>query len=97
MAVPDIVAQRRNVASAAVKASTQLVDALNMLISLRAQRDEFQQDFTDTDFDGTDLRQLSAAMIGTLFDFVVPALETTYIDAGNAGRNRQILLQVRQG
>lgn len=96
MAVPDIVDQRRNVASNAVIQATRLLDALNALSALKTQRSFFESDFVDTDFDGTALKQLSAGIMGTLFDFVVPAFTTTLADAGNGGRNNQILNQVRQ-
>jgi hypothetical protein len=91
----DITAKRQNVASRAVAAATQIVDALNVLLELKDERAQFNGDFQDSDFAGTALKQLTAAMVGTLFDFVVPSLQTNYLDAGNGGRNKQILLQVR--
>jgi hypothetical protein len=96
MSVPNIVSQRQNVASNAVIAATKLLDAINALVALKAQRAAFESDFADSDFDGTSLQQLSAGLIGTLFDFVVPAFTTTLADAGNSGRNNQVLNQVRQ-
>lgn len=96
MAVPNIVDQRRNVATNAVIQATKLLDALNALVALKAQRTFFESDFVDSDFDGTALQHLSAGIMGTFFDFVVPAFTTTLADAGNSGRNNQILNQVRQ-
>lgn len=93
----DISSQRQNVASKAVDASTRLVDALYDLLQLKDQRARFVGDFADADFAGTDLKHLTAAQVGTLFDFVVPSLQTNYLDAANGGRNQQILQQVRKG
>ena len=41
--------------------------------------------------------QLSAAMIGTFFDFVLPSLQANFVDTAIGGRNQQIMLQMRQG
>jgi hypothetical protein len=97
MAAGDNTAQRQNVASKAVVAATQLVDALNTLLALSDQRSKFVSPFVDADFAGTANTQLTAGMMGTLFDFVVPSLNTNYLDAANGNRNKQILLQVRNG
>lgn len=93
----DSTAQRQNVASRAVDAVTRLTDALYELQQLSDQRAKFASPFVDSDFAGTANTQLTAAMIGTLFDFVVPSLLANYQDTGNGGRNEQILLQMRQG
>lgn len=91
----DILAKRLNIAAKAVAASTQIVDALNTLLALKDERAKLTQDFQSADFDNSNLKHLTAGMIGTLFDFVVPSLETNYIDTANGERNKQILLQVR--
>jgi len=93
----DISDQRRNVASKAVEAATKFVDSLYDLLQLKDQRAKFVSDFVDADFTNTSLKHLTAAQLGTLFDFVVPSLNTNYIDAANGGRNSQILLQIRGG
>jgi hypothetical protein len=99
----DISQQRFNVGVKAMNASVALVDALNTLLELKEQRGKFEADFQDTDFQSNgSTKHLTAAMMGTLFDFVVPALQTTYLDTSvpastNGGRNQQILLQVRPG
>jgi len=91
----DLTAKRLNVASKAMTAATQLVDALNVLLELKEERAVFGGDFQDSDFASTALKHVTASMVGTLFDFVVPSLNTNYLDAGNSGRNKQILLQMR--
>lgn len=94
MAVDEI-SKRQNIASKAVTAATALVDALNSLLDVKTQRDKLVSPFVDSDFTGTALKQIDAAMIGQLFDFVIPSLQTNYLDVANSGRNQQILLQVR--
>lgn len=93
----DNTAQRQNLASKAVAAVTQLTDALYELQQLSDQRAKFLNPFLDSDFTGTANAQLTAAMIGVLFDAVLPSLLTNYQDAPNGGRNEQILLQMRTG
>lgn len=92
----NLVPKRQNIARNAIDLSTQLVNAINGLLALKDERAKLGQDFQDTDFVGTGLEQCTAGMIGTLFDFVVPSLQTNYEDAGNGARNKQILLQVRK-
>lgn len=96
----DSSAKRQNIASKAVAASTAIVDNLNVLLELKDERAKLVDPFVDGDFTGTALKHLTAAQIGVLFDFVVPALQTTYLDTNvpastNGGRNQQILLQMR--
>jgi len=93
----DISDQRRNVASKAVDAATKFVDSLYDLLQLKDQRAKFVSDFVQSDFDNTSLKHLTPAQLGTLFDFVVPSLNTNFIDAANGNRNQQILQQVRGG
>ena len=97
MAAGDNTAQRQNVASQAVTAVTQLVDALYTIEKLAAVRSKFVNPFQDSDFAGTANTQLTAAMIGTFFDFVWPSLQTNFLDVADSGRNEQILLQMRAG
>ena len=98
----DNTLQRKMVATQAVRAVTALADALYELVQLADQRARFISPFADSDFTSgnptsVDLSQLSAAMVGTLFDFVLPSLQTWYADTGNDRRNQQILLQMRAG
>jgi hypothetical protein len=96
----DNTVQRQNVASSAVQLVTQIVDAIYELQKLHDQRSKFVNPFVDSDFTTTgpsNINQLTAAMIGTFFDFVYPSLNTNFLDAGNGGRNQQIMLQMRGG
>lgn len=93
----DTAAKRLNVASKAVDAATAIVDNLNILLELQAERAKFAAgDFQDSDFVGTDLRHLTAGILGNFFDFTVPSLNTNYLDSANGGRNQQNLLQLRR-
>lgn len=90
----DLTQKRQNIATNAVIYGTQLVNAINGLLELQAQRGVLSQDFQDSDFSTTDLKHLTSGMLGTLFDFVVPSLNTNFVDVANAGRNKQILRQI---
>ncbi len=92
----DLTNKRQNLASRAVAAVAQFTDALYALLELKDERSKLVSDFVDADFAGTDLKHVTAAQMGTLFDFVVPSLQTNYLDAGNGARNEQILLQLRR-
>lgn len=92
----DLVRKKQNLAASAIAYSTQLVDALNGLQALALERAVLGEDFQDSDFVTPDLGHLTAGIVGTLFDFVVPSLQANYEDNVNAGRNRQILLQMRK-
>jgi hypothetical protein len=85
--------QRLDLATQAAEASSRLLNALADLRDL-AERRPYLGNFVDADFTGTELAYLDAGAVGTLFDFVVPDLLTNLADAGNGGRNRQILHQV---
>lgn len=87
--------KRLNIATLAVDAAARLMDAQRELQSLAADRLQAGT-FADSDFTGSDLTHLTAATIGTLFDFVVPSLQTAIDDAANGGRNKNILLEVRK-
>jgi hypothetical protein len=91
----DLTTKRQTIINNAMVASADLVDALNKLLVLKEQRAELDQDFQEADFIAG-LNHATAAMMGTLFDFVVPSLQTNYLDVANGGRNQQILLQVRK-
>lgn len=91
----DLKQKRVNLAMNAVFYSTQLVDALNGLAQIKAERGYLGEDFQDEDFTGV-LAHLTPGMVGTLFDFVLPSLQANLEDQANAGRNKQILLQVRK-
>lgn len=91
----DETSKRRNIASNTIIYVTQLTDALYQLQKLSDERAKLVDPFVDSDFTGTANSQANAAMIGTFFDFVLPSLVTNYQDAGNGGRNEQILLQLR--
>lgn len=89
--------KRKNIARNTIIYSTQLVDALHGLLDLKEERAKLSEDFLDTDFpDSTDLMHLTAGIIGTLFDFVVPSLSANYQDDASGNRNKQILLQIRK-
>jgi len=96
-AADDIVAKRQNMEAKAMFYATQLDDALAGLAAIKAERAKLIQDFQDSDFSRIDIKHMNAAMVGTLLDFVIPAFQTTYVDADNAGRNVQIILQIRNG
>ncbi len=94
----DITLVRQNVAANTVIYATQLVDALYNLQKLSDQRGKFESSFQDSDFsNAANLKHLTASIVGTFFDFVLPSLQANYADSGNGGRNEQILLQMRQG
>ena len=102
----DNTAQRQDVARAAIAAATALTDAFYALGKLADERARFSSPFVDADFTGVaGLTQCNAAMIGTLFDFVLDptgasgnnGLVKWFGDAGNGGRNEQTLLQIRVG
>ena len=90
----DLTQKRRGLARAAEAASRQVVDGLRRLLAVREERAVLAVDFQDADFIG-EFAHLTPGMVGTLLDFVVPSLEVAYIDTANAGRNKQILLQMR--
>jgi hypothetical protein len=92
----DYVPKRQNLANAAVQASTAFTDSLYALQNLIDQYKKLPAPFLDSDFTGTSLVHLDAGTVGTLFDFVIPAFITTYNDAANGERNKQILMQVRR-
>jgi len=97
----DNTKQRQNVATQAVKCCMDLTDAIFNLRKLRDQKNEFISPFVDSDFESSPtnigLSQCNAAMVGTLFDFVLPSLDTWFEDLPNGGRNQQITLQMRAG
>lgn len=93
----DNTKQRQNVASRTVDAITKLTDAYYVLQQLLDQRNKFVDPFVDEDFTGTANGQLSAAILGQFFDFVIPSLLANYQDSANGGRNEQIMLQMRAG
>lgn len=86
--------KRRNLASRAMNASIAFVDALLEMQQIAAER-PVAGNFVDADFDGTSLKHMTPAMIGTLIDIVVPNLITNYVDVANGGRNKQVLNEVR--
>lgn len=88
--------KRQNITKNAIIYSTQLVDALNGLLELQAERALLAEDFQDTDFNDNGLNHITAGMIGNLFDFVTPSLAQNFMDDADGGRNRQILLQMRR-
>lgn len=91
----DLTIKRQKIAESAMSASAQIVDALNTLLVLKEQRAKLDQDFQESDF-VAGLNHVTPNMMGTLFDFVVPSLQSNYLDVPNGGRNQQILLQVRK-
>lgn len=91
----DLTQKRTNMATNAVFYATQLVDAMNGLDQIKTERGYLSEDFQDGDFTGA-LSHLTPGMVGTLFDFVLPSLQTVIEDSANSGRNKQILSQVRK-
>lgn len=89
----DQTSKRRNIATNAVTHCTNFLTALTNLIELSAQRGQ-SGDFVDADFEGTDLRHLTPGIVGTLFDFVVPSINTNFIDSANGNRNENIIRQM---
>lgn len=76
---------------------TQLLDAINGLNDIQVERSKLVQDFQDADFTPTDLTHLTAAQIGTFYDFCLPTFQDTLADSANSGRNLQIMQQIRKG
>lgn len=92
----DQVAKRQNITRKAITACQQIVDDLNILKQLKDER-AVSGDFVDTDFSSVpDLVHLDAGTVGNLFDFVVPSIDTNYLDAANGNRNKNILLQMKK-
>jgi hypothetical protein len=92
----NLVPKRQNLASRSVDLATKFTDALYGLQLLMDERAKLPEDFQDSDFQNTDLAHLDAGMLGSLFDFVLPAFIITYEDEANGERNKQILMQVRR-
>jgi hypothetical protein len=92
----NLVPKRQNLASRAVDLATKFTDCLYVMQLLMDERAKLPEDFQDSDFVNTDLAHLDAAMLGQLFDFVIPSFLQCYEDAANGGRNQQILMQVRK-
>lgn len=91
----DQTTKRRNIASKAAIASTQLWDAVTQLQELSLERTQ-SGNFVDADFDGTSLVYLTPFLVGLLLDTVTPAIVTfmdTALPSGSVPRD--ILLQMR--
>jgi len=89
--------KRRNIASRAVTASTQLWDAVQDLSELSLERVQ-SGNFVDDDFSGTALTHLTPFLVGLLLDTVGPAVKT-FMESqigGNGAIPRDILIQMRQ-
>ncbi len=90
----DQTSQRQNLMSQAADACRDYLLALHKLNTLK-DRAAFVGAAVDSDFVGTDLAHLDAAVCVELFQHVIPSLVANYTDAGaNAGRNRRVLNQV---
>ena len=87
---------RITLANQAANACQQYLQAVSRLRDLAARR-PFLGDFTDAELLAAGLKNLDAGTIGQVFDFVIPSITTNLADAGNGGRNIQILQQVAQG
>jgi len=86
----DSVNKRKNIITNAVIHSERIVDALNALIQLKAERDDLDSPIIDSDcVNGNS--HLTAGIVGTLFDFVLPDLKATFDET----QNNQILNQMR--
>lgn len=85
----DQTAKRLNIATRTVEAATRLWDAAQELKQVKAER-AVAGNFVDVEFENTDLKHLTAFMIGSLLDTHVPELLTA-IEA-----KQQILLEVRR-
>lgn len=84
------VAKRRNIATNTVIRATTLWDTLQALKQLKDER-AIAGTFADSDFTGTDLDHVSAATLGSFFDFVVTPLDAWFNDPANAGRKNWTL------
>lgn len=93
----DIVQKRQNLEAKTMFYFTQIDDALNGLAGIKVERTKLLQDFQDSDFTRSDIKHMDAGMVGTALDFCVPTFQTTMTDAGNSGRNTQIIEQMRNG
>jgi hypothetical protein len=91
----DLINKRQNLATNTVTFATQLWDAYQALLEIKKERAQLAQDFLDSDFADTDLKHLTAGMIGSLLDFVVADLDTWFQDGAHPNRV-QLTLQVRR-
>lgn len=93
----DETLKRQNMERNTIIYVTQLLTALNGLADIQSERSKLVQDFQAADFSPSDLTHLTAAQIGTFYDFCLPTFQATLTDAGNGGRNIQIMQQIRNG
>ena len=91
----DETLKRQNMVRKAISQCTQLLAAMDNLTDLQTERSKLVLDFQAADLAPADLTHLTATQVGILFDFVLPTFQATLADAGNAGRNVQILNQMR--
>jgi hypothetical protein len=91
----DETLKRQSIIRNAINYSQMLIVAIEGLNSLQSERSKLVQDFQAADFTPSDLTHLTASQVGTLFDFVLATFQTNLADAGNGGRNIQILEQMR--
>jgi len=91
----DQTSKRRNIASKAATAATQLWDAVTTLQDLALERTQ-SGNFVQADFDGTALAYLTPFLVGLLLDTVTPAIGT-FMGAplGGGAAPRDILLQMK--
>lgn len=96
--MPEFVDVRQRLAAQAIELAADLVDNIYWLEQLKDQRARMGHEFQDSDFIGQKgLEHLTPYLVGSLFDFVVPALNAFFLDEANGGRNANILMQVRPG
>lgn len=105
MALSEVQKHQRN-ASDAVELVGQLSNIIDRLQQLRIERSKFLTVFADSDFDPAlgapaGLAHLTAANLGTFYDFVVGDgtqsndITKWLADAGNGGRNLQLINQIK--
>lgn len=92
----DQSAKRLNIASGVVSAATDLWDAFQRLQELKLERSQ-AGNFTDAELQaaGSDLRHLTAFLVGAFLDTVITDLNTWFTDGAHPER-RDYILQLRR-
>jgi hypothetical protein len=96
----DYTVKRRDMATRAVTAATQLIDAVNLLVNLGPKLAQSGGGFEDADFEGTGLSHLNSWKMNTLVNVVAPALvvaAATPLDTETAMTHKDVLLAVASG
>lgn len=92
----DVTAKRQAIEVGVMNQVSIIIDAVNTLNNLQSQRAQLGANpMIDADFTpNLGLAHITAAIMGTFLDFCLPTINTNIADAGNSGRNTQIMLQI---